>query len=139
MYKIKIKQKKASKELDDFSKQVSKLESNLTEKALDEAHKVSSKILIKHYGLPKKGKRKKTRPSIVQVLRVSHGSKDTLEAQDKPLSLIRFVSGSKIMPGRGLTNVKKKGLKLYFVPGRTWRTKSAFSGVGRGGNRKLFI
>ncbi len=125
-----------TKELNSFAHCVARLSSNLSKRALEAAHKESSKQLIKHYGLPEKGMSKKMKPSTSQLLKTNETT-GTLEAQDAPLSLLRFVVGSKKFRMKNIPVKKRKGLKLSIFPGTYWKTKKAFSAVSKG-NMHLF-
>lgn len=136
--KLSTKVKIESKELSEFKKDVSKLSSVVTRSSVEAAHSEASEILTKHYGLPKEGGNKRSKPSIQQVLKITHGHKDSLLAQDKPISMLRFLVGRKSIRMKGVRRDKRKPLMLELFPGQKWKKRSAFSGMGRNKNRRIF-
>jgi hypothetical protein len=124
-----------TQELRSFANCVARLSSSLSKRALKAGYKESSRQLIKRYGLPTSGASKKSKPSVTQSLRLK---RESLEAQDEPISLLRFVMGPKKMKLKNVRVIKRKGLKISLFPGASWRTKKAFSGMAKG-NMHLFI
>ena len=125
-----------TQELKSFADCVARLSSNLSKRALEAGYKESSKQLIKRYGLPEKGFSKKLKPSTSQLLKTNEVT-GTLEAQDEPLSLLRFVVGSKKFRMKNIPVKERKGLTISLFPGTSWKTKKAYSAVANG-NLHLF-
>lgn len=122
-------------QLKSFTKGVAGLSSHLPKVALDAGYAESARQLAKRYDLPNAGYSRKSKPSIPQVLRTTDS---ILEALDEPISLLRFVSGSKKMRLKGVSIAERKGLKISLFPGICWRTKKAYSANVKG-NMHLFI
>ena len=142
MFKIKVDSKKAERELEKYAKKVKGLPLLYAEKGAKKGYRACSKLLKKLYRLPQSASQKLERPGIRQVLKRSEeltteGVAYTVSASAKPISLIRFVQGSKIMPRS--TKKRPKRLHVAGVLGKSWATRSAFSGYGRNNNLHVFL
>ena len=137
MFKIKVDAKDTKRELTKLTKEIRSLPLLYAEKGAKKGYRACSKLLRKLYTLPQSSAQKLERPGVRQVLKRGQeltikGAACTVSASTKPISLIRFVEGDKIMPN-------PKGLRISGVAGKSWKTKSAFSAYGKNNNLHVFL
>ena len=134
--------RKAETKLRKLSKEIRSLPLLYAEKGAKKGYRACSKLLRKLYSLPQSSSQKLKRPGLRQVLKrgeglTTKGAICTVSASTKPISLIRFVEGQKIIPYSTQKNPKR--LRISGVAGKSWNTKSAFSAYGKNNNLHVFL
>lgn len=142
MFRVKVDTHKAEQKLKEVSSELKSLPIEYATKGAKKGYRACSKLLRKLYALPQSSSNKLARPGVRQVLKrdeelTNEGVACVVSASTKPLSLIRFVEGNKIIPYS--TKKNKRRLKIAGVAGKSWETKSSFSAYGNNNNLHVFL
>ncbi len=144
MVRVKVDSKKAQSGLAKYAKETKALPLIYAETVAKKGYRICSKLLKQLYSLPRSRSwsQKLERPGVRQVLErkrdtYSEGAAFQVWASAKPISMIRFVEGDKIIPRS--SSAKNKRLRIEGVLGKNWNVRSSFSAYGKNKNLHVFL